>query len=346
MKKFTKAALLLTTAISLTGAQAVMAQDVSTSDGIASLELPEEGWTEVPDSETWKSYSNGHDTVAMLHYSNGEKLPEIMVADEHYPWVYQRVISNEDEVFLFLGLSEDETHFQEVCKAVDSITILKYHTKTAVSPQSSVDKGSFGIEELNKTVYVITDSLNIRSGHTTDDFILDVLNYGDSIQVTGKVIQDGKDSGWYRINYNGHTGYIYSEFVSDTQPSGSAGNSDTPQAPNADPLPRGEGQEYILYRSDSSTFGIYEYSDGYWYDGDGYAYEISGGSGDMWRRLSDGATFTTYDPAENKVNVSLNGTTITLTRGEDGLYYDESGIIFFHREDGAWVDENGAEWFE
>ena len=341
MKKIKSTVFLLAAAVSLTCAQAVMAQNITTSDGIVSLDLPEQGWTEVPDSETWKSYSNGHDTVAMLHYSNGENLPEILVADEHYPWVYQRVISNEDEVFLFLGLSEEESHFQEVCKTVDSITIQKYHTKTAVTQENLPDKSNFSIEELNKTVYVITESLNIRSGYTTEDFVLGVLDYGDNVQVTGSVVENGKASGWYRIDYYGNTGYIYSEFVSDSKPS----ETGEPQTLDADPLPRGEGQEFILYRNDGYTFGIYEYSDGYWYDGDGYAYEITGGSGDMWIRLSDGKTFTTYAPSENTVNISRNDTTITITRGEDGLYYDENGIIFFHREDGAWVDENGDEWF-
>ena len=349
MKKIKSTAFLLAAAISLTGAQAVMAQNITTSDGIVSLELPEQGWIEVPDAETWKSYSNGHDTVAMLHYSNGENLPEIMAADEYHPWIYQRVISNKDEVFLFLGLCEEESHFQEICKIVDSITIQKYNTKTAVTKESLPEKSSFSIEELSKTVYVVAESLNIRSGYTTDDFVLDVLDYGDSVQVTGNVVENGQASGWYRIDYNGNTGYIYSEFVSDSKPSGTSETQSEPQGEtqtmDAEPLPRGEGQEVILYRNDGSTFGIYEYSDGYWYDGDGYAYEITGGSGDMWMRLSDGTTFTTYAPSEDTVNISRNDTTISITRGEDGLYYDENGIMFFHREYGAWVDENGAEWF-
>ncbi|MDD7218443.1 MAG: SH3 domain-containing protein [Clostridia bacterium] len=351
------AAAFAATAVLMAGGTTVYAKTAETSDGVAQIELPDETWKEVSDPQRWAIFSNGYDAVAMLHYSNGEELPAVAEADETYEWVYEKVISNKNEVFVFLGLSEKEDHFDAVKKAVDSIEIKQYNTKKAVKSSKNIDKSSFKIEEMNKTVYVAVDTLNVRAGHTTEDYIIGELDYGDAVQVTGQVVIDGAGTEWYRVALNGSVGYIYGEFVSDQQPSAQkeepkkqtteGSETDGNKVPGGEPLSRDEGEELILYRADGSTFGIYPYTDGYYYDGDGEAYEISGGSGDMWKRLSDGEKFTTYDPNDTTIVVTdeSTGESNTLTRGEDGLYYDKNQMSYFHREDGAWVDENGKEWY-
>ncbi|MFD3446571.1 SH3 domain-containing protein [Microbacteriaceae bacterium 4G12] len=55
--------------------------------------------------------------------------------------------------------------------------------------------------------YVNVSGLNVRSGAGTQYGAIGLLSYGKKVQVSAEV------SGWYKINYNGSTGYISKDYV-------------------------------------------------------------------------------------------------------------------------------------
>lgn len=269
-------------AIMMAAALPVYAETVTTNEGVVSLEIPNTSeWKKVPDAMTWTNYSNGYNTVAMLHYVTGEKIPGILESDEFCKWTYQRTLSNDEETFVFIGISDSEKHFREVRKIVDSIKVQKYYSKNIEKP--FLERKKFSISDDNKTVYVTSQKANIRSGNTKN-IILGSLIRGDSVQVVGSVMYDENDTGWYKIKYDDQDGYIYSGFTSEIRP------SQTDMDKNVSKT----NEEYTLYDMDGASFKIYKYSDEHWYDDEGEAYEPFGKDGNKWKRQSNGGVFTTY----------------------------------------------------
>ena len=76
------------------------AETFTSEDGVLSIELPNENWREITDVNKWIALSDGGNSITVEHYSNGEKLPDITVADNHYVNVYQAVFSTQNEVFI------------------------------------------------------------------------------------------------------------------------------------------------------------------------------------------------------------------------------------------------------
>lgn len=65
---------------------------------------------------------------------------------------------------------------------------------------------------VNETVYATTE-VNVRKSWSTSSGIIGSLGAGKSVTRIGK-----GDSGWSKVSFNGSTGYIYSEYLTTTQP--------------------------------------------------------------------------------------------------------------------------------
>ncbi len=70
------------------------------------------------------------------------------------------------------------------------------------------EKKDNNIKELNMKMYA-SSNVNVRSGPSTDYDKIGRLDKGEEVQVTGQ----SKKTGWYRINYNGKTGYVSKNYL-------------------------------------------------------------------------------------------------------------------------------------
>ena len=190
------------------------AETFTSSDGVLSIELPNENWKEMTDPQKWIVLSDGANTITIDHYSNGERLPEIKVADEHYVNVFEVSFSTQNEVFIITGSVVDAAKISEVQQAIISTQILKLDTKTKISAEQKTSPSDITVVAADKTMYVISDGLNVRSGCSTGDQIIGAYSYGATVKVTGIVQKDGKDFGWYQINYNNISGWVPADSVS------------------------------------------------------------------------------------------------------------------------------------
>ena len=300
----------------------------TTSDGVLSVELPNDTWKEVEDPSKWVVLSDGDDIVTIEHYSNGEKLPEMAVADDHYVRVYQAVASTQNEVFVITGGVVDSDKIGEVANIIMSAKVLKYDTKLAVSKEDQASTSEFSVVPTDKTMYVTASGLNVRAGYSTDDQILGTLGYGESVHVTGVVQRNGADYGWYQVSYGNGTGYVSANFLSDTEPE------------KKDPAgPSYTGNVKTVYDENGESSTLYECTDGLWRDKAGTAYTrlsetefqvyegtkrvftfnpASGGSS------QDPGVVTAYDE---------NGTAVTLYESTDGYWYDSEGTAYIRHSD-------------
>lgn len=189
-----------------------------TEDGVLSIEAPDYNWQIVNDPNYWFVISDGGNTITISHYSNGEALPSPVVAGNEAAAVYQAYVSTKNEVFVIKGSAIEQEDLETVMRAIGTIKVLKYDTKTAISTEAKADASQFGLREINETYYSTSDHLNVRIGCSTNDTSIGHLTAGEAVTVIGAVTKDGKDFGWYQIKYNGTTAYVSAEYLTKTAP--------------------------------------------------------------------------------------------------------------------------------
>lgn len=69
------------------------------------------------------------------------------------------------------------------------------------------------VEALDKIVYATT-ALNVRDSSSADGNAIGQFGYAGEIHVIGR----DKNTGWYKVEYNGGTGWVSSDYTSDTKP--------------------------------------------------------------------------------------------------------------------------------
>ena len=225
---------------------------IATSDGVLSIEAPSDDWEVMQDLNHWFAMTDGTNTITIEHLSNGESLPAVAVADDTYAAVYQAFVSTKNEVFAVKGCSPKAEELESVMKAIGTIKILRFDTKSAVNPET--DAMSIEIVPLDKIFYVIGDDVNVRIGFSIDDKAIGTKYYGEEVHVTGNVKKDGADTGWYQIDFNNSKAYISSAFLSETKPaakssgSGSSNNGNYAlDSANGTQDPSAPGQSYCIY---------------------------------------------------------------------------------------------------
>lgn len=308
------------------------------SDGVISIELPNDDWREVVDPAKWIALSDGANMITIEHYSNGEKLPEMAVADEHYVNVYQAVFSTQNEVFLITGSVVDAQKITEIANAIISAKVLRYDTKLAVKKADTATTSEFSISPLDKTMYVTTEGLNVRMGCSTDERIIGAFNYGASVKVTGAVMRNGAEYGWYQVAYEGGTGYVSANFLSDTAP-----------AEKKEDTPESTGSVKTIYAEDGTPITVYQATDGYWYDKSGNAYNwvddytFSRVNGDGVFTLNRPVNSSEIYPDGDPFTVYWgNGNGETLTLYSDGYYYSSSWVRYSDGGDNAFYGADGT----
>nr|WP_295574954.1 C40 family peptidase [uncultured Intestinibacter sp.] len=99
----------------------------------------------------------------------------------------------------------------------------KYNGKTGYIYKDYVSNSTSNSETTQTTKYVNTTAgLNVRTGPSTSYAKIGTLSYGQSVNVLST------SNGWSKINYNGSTGYVSSQYLQSTKPSSSS-SSETSQ---------------------------------------------------------------------------------------------------------------------
>ena len=341
IKKTIFAAVVAAAAFCLTIPAAAEPQTYTTGDGVLSIDLPDENWKEMSDPGKWVSFSDGANLITLEHLSNGEDLPDISIADDHYVNVYQAIASTQNEVFIITGSVVDSAKIGDVCNAIMSVKVLKYDTKLAVKKEQQETSAGYTIVAMDATMYA-TAGVNDRAGYSTSDQILGGLAAGSSVHVTGKVQKDGADLGWYQVAYNGASAYISTSFLTDKAPASSSQSSSA----------QFTGESRTIYEIDGAAVTVYKRTDGQWVDSQGGVYtqitdyEFSG---------ANGAVLTTNKPQAYSGNEPLssgftaywpNSNATTLTPYSDGYYYSSEWVRYTDNQDGSYSGVDGSTLYD
>ena len=317
-----------------------MAETFTSSDGVLSIDLPNENWKEMQDPTKWIVLSDGANVISVDHLSNGEKLPDMSIADDHYVNVYQAVFSTQNEVFIITGSLVDVGKITEVCNAIMSAKVLKYDTKMAVKKETP-QVSEFSVVAVDKTMYVTSDGLNVRNGCSTNDQIVGGLSYGASVHVIGVVQRNGADYGWYQVDYNGSAGYVSASFLSDSKPA-------QKEEKKADG-PSFTGKATTIYAMSGTAITIYQATDNYWYDSQGRKYtfltdyELTNEGGEAFTTNKPVSEQTGPTPTGNTITVYwLNGNAETLKEYSDGSYYSSGWVQYWATGAGTYAGADGT----
>lgn len=123
-----------------------------------------------------------------------------------------------------------ESEAEDEASAVQEVTPEPTPTETPIpmitaEPKAEVEEktpSGMKVEAIEKQYYV-TIGVNVRSDSNSESNMLGGLFVGDTVQVTGIC-----ENGWYRVAYNGSTGYVLGDCLSETAPVTSySGSNDT-----------------------------------------------------------------------------------------------------------------------
>lgn len=247
--------------------EAEQAHVYQTEDGVLSIEAPDDVWKVVQDPNSWFVLSNGSSTITVDHLSNGEELPAPVIAGGDAEAVCQMFISTKNEVFVVKGAAAKQENLADIMKMISTLKILKYDTKTAIS-QNTAAEGNTVVNPINETYYCTSSSLNVRSGHSTEDPSIGTLGYGEAVTVLGSVIENGQDTGWYQISFNGTSAYASAQYLSRTKPENT---SSTGSASSSD-------EYFLVYGTDGISVAIHSVGGATYEDTEGLTY-IDQGNG-------------------------------------------------------------------
>lgn len=93
------------------------------------------------------------------------------------------------------------------------------HAQTSIKEQNMVGQPAPVFKDVDETIYVSGDSVNLRASASTDSQVVAVFQKGEKLRRTGY----GEE--WSRVQYNGMTCYIASRYVSAAALEPDAGNS-------------------------------------------------------------------------------------------------------------------------
>lgn len=331
-----------------TAAAAEETSNVFTSeDGILSIALPDQNWKEIQDPSKWIVLSDGTNMIVIEHFSNGEKLPDIVEADTHYVNTLTAAFTTQNEVFMATGLVTNPEMMNKINESILSIKILKYDTKQAVQ-KAAADVYTVVPRDMTMYVNVGNAKLNVRSGYSVDSYSIGELVTGAAVHVTGVVQKNGADCGWYQIAFNNGTGFVASEYLSSTAPTAdftpaAAAPAESASAPASNPdLPN---ETFLVYSQGSGRPVNITGNSGVYYDGEGNVYYAVG---EGLFCDSYGAYYTTWMPesAPDTEVIGLvsdgSGRPVTIMENEDGTYSDEEGNTYYENAGGGFVDEYDA----
>ena len=341
MKKALFAGIIAAAMVSL--ALPVSAETFTSADGVLSIDLPSEEWKEMTDPSKWIALSDGSNMITIEHYSNGEKLPDMSVANENYVNVYQAVFSTQNEVFIITGSVVDAAKIPEIANAIISAKVLKFDTKMKIAPAAEQTTSSdFSVEAADKTMYVTSQGLNVRAGYSTDDQMIGAFANGAAVHVTGVVKKNGEDYGWYRIEYNGGAGYVASAYLSDSAP------AKKEEAQKDQSGLTFTGAATTVYSSYGNAVTIYKATDGNWYDVNGKKFTWLT---DSMLSNENGESYTVNQPVSHDGGVTpietitvywLNGNSEELTLYSDGSYYSSGWVRYYDAGGGAYAGADGT----
>lgn len=102
----------------------------------------------------------------------------------------------------------------------------KTEENTEAEDDASQQNDGYSVSPVEGSMYChAEDGVNVRAGYSKDDAIIGVLQYGDLVRITGEVLKDGANYGWYQVDYGGQTAYVSAEFLSVHQPAGELNDS-------------------------------------------------------------------------------------------------------------------------
>ncbi|WP_195973120.1 SH3 domain-containing protein [Clostridium thermobutyricum] len=218
----------------------------------------------------FSGYCGDAHTYVFMGWANSDK-SVAWVADSQYGWFGTNM------------------HTRGMNSGLDISPTVFYYTAPGgqinrnVSGNANPDYAPYNVGTVNASV------LNVRSGPSTNDSIIGEVYSGQLVQILAS------DGSWYKINYNGQTGYVYAPYINGSGPV----HPDNITITNPTPAPKPQPRPVINPGRQYPSIGV-------------GTIDFKGGP----------FTYITRNPNWNNDGITSlnNGTRVTIT-GESGNWY-------------------------
>lgn len=156
-----------------------------------------------PDSEAVNAVSEAIESSEATSVPDSEAVEAVSEPEQATEAPVDEVVENAESASETESASEPETSTEENSEAISETE----SDEVASAPDSEAVE--FTVTELTATKYA-TQSVNVRSGPSTDFDKIGGLTTNQEVQVTGQA-----STGWYRIEYNGGEAYVSDKYLSD-----------------------------------------------------------------------------------------------------------------------------------
>jgi len=177
------------------------------------IQLPKDNddWAQIQDPSSLAAISDGTDMITVNFESDEKPADKKEEGDGNYREVYQQSFGTDGGNYIVTGYMSNDEDSQEIKESVDNFEF--YYPE-------DTDDLEYEIGEVKKNGYCTGSdgayvydlpSMNVGS-------VIGIINYGETVAVTGIVKDDQFYSGWLRIDQDGETGYVYASFFSYRDP--------------------------------------------------------------------------------------------------------------------------------
>ncbi len=352
-KYFTLAAAGTIVAAALSMSALAAGPTVTSANGIITVTLPSDDWTEISDSTTCALFTDGKDMLAFNHYELGKESMPTTELTNGIVKMFHTVTVDQKYCYVVSGYctDEDKEEFQEIKDAVNSVIINedKMHSES-----HKLDVNTIAIQDMNVTMYCTADEMNVRPGGSTNGAPIAMLSYGDPVTVVGNVTENGQDTGWVKIDLNGVTGYVMAQYLSETQPADAEAKAEEKSETYGGATKTGSSKTLTMGYYVGRI--IYEYTDGTWRDDYGNIFTQTEdgswtcGDGDLY--ADEDPTTTLFQPDGTRRVVYKDRFTGQKYDKDGNTYADlgvgngigcSDGTIWYTGVDVAYYDQYGWE---
>lgn len=128
-------------------------------------------------------------------------------------------------------------------REIEVQTEVENETQTESEVPSEPEAPTYTYTDMDKTMYA-KSSVNVRDLPSTDGNKLGGLSKAQEVHVTGQC----NETNWYRIEYNGGTGYVSNNYLQETKPEQQEANNTPPTSSKTYTLMNGRVLEYgVIY---------------------------------------------------------------------------------------------------
>lgn len=215
------------------------------------------------------------------------------------------------------AITETEQPTEAIPEETEDTEELQIEAAVTDTEEIATSQPDSSVKEMSGTKYA-KSTVNVRKGPSADTEKIGSLSANQKVTVTGQA-----ENGWYRIDYNGETGYVSDKYLADEKVTTASGNSNGGKTNNTGAAGNSGGEAPAQGNGGTVTAG-----------------NTAAPGNDSGNAAGSGSTGT--GGSSDSGNTGNTGTASDNTSGSQSEYENSTSGTTIYGEDAEWFKENGG----